>query len=258
MTCNLVRRGASQPSIVLWLSVSLISMIVLQQFTAKPAQLKVPGESRGDMALAKGALPAELDQWKMAGFKPAPSPDELPEGQYWWVHQWVFSAGQTTAVVSFDQLGEAGWHELTFCYRNQNRSIEQRETLKPAEEDGEFVVARMRDEAGALAILVFSVFYEDGTWATSPTIDIRAVNTTRTTDEVNFTDRFQWRFAPPTYSDAGHERALQCQVLVSCTEPDVQSQVDSAVALHLATRKIFRQEWLTHFSQHPEILKVAH
>jgi hypothetical protein len=96
----------------------LIGMGLLQTL-ARPsgARREKPGPTRGDLVLTEEALPAELAGWALTKFIPAPPVDQLPEGQYWWVHQWQYQKDGTNALVSFDQLGEDQWHELTYCYR---------------------------------------------------------------------------------------------------------------------------------------------
>jgi hypothetical protein len=239
------------PRIGLWILVTVLAMVALQVISKRPEASRKPGPARGDLVLGRDSLPATMGEWQKVAFKAAPAPEDLAQGQYWWVHQWNYTRQNNVAIVSFDQLGENQWHELTYCYRNQNRTIEQRDVFEDPESGGKFVVATMRGQQGDLAVLVFSVFFEDGQWATPPGVNLGLLNAKKPGEQHDDTiaDRARRRFQPTiTFdgADAGHDRALQCQVLIGCDEAHLQATIDSAIELHLASRSRFRDHWLVH------------
>jgi hypothetical protein len=240
-------RSSGQPRVWLWLFAAVLGVGILQWLGGKPENQKKPGPDRGDVVLLQNDLPDQLGDWQQAEFRPAMAPDAIPDGIYWWVHQWTYRTHDLVAVVSFDQLGEDQWHELTSCYRNQNRTIEQREIYQDSVDGGQYVVATMKDSQQQLAILVFSVFFEDGQWAQPPAVNIRNLNVT--TRNPGIGARLQERVDPIISFEnlsGSHDRALQCQVLVPCNEHNVSATTDRAILLHLETRRHFRKRWLTH------------
>lgn len=202
-----------------------------------------PGPTRGDLVLTEDALPAELAGWTRTKFIPAPPVDELPEGQYWWVHQWQYQKDGITALVSFDQLGEDQWHELTYCYRGLDWTMKDRRIMSGIAGNEYFVVAEMRKENEEHGLLIFSAFFENGEWAPPPSVDIPQLNF-RPEGAFGKT----WERLDPIVkyaeSTSTHTRALQCQVLVSSTKPIAESVVSSTIELHLQSRKHFRSQWL--------------
>ncbi len=223
-------------------------MIALQIFDVGGSRKRpTPGPSRGDMVLTQDAVPRTIGDWKQVSFTPAPPPEELPAGQYWWVHQWQYQKDGTTALVSFDQLGEDQWHELTYCYRNLDWTIRSR-TEYEDRDGGSYIVAELRKDSGEVALLVFSVFFEDGTWATPPAVDLARLNRKRATGVL---ENAMQRIGPDKLASAdfastsrGHNRAIQCQVLVTSSDSDVRAELDSAIQLHLESRQRFRSLWL--------------
>ena len=214
-----------------------------------------PGPTRGDLVLTEDALPTELAGWTRTRFIPAPPVDELPEGQYWWVHQWQYQKDGATALVSFDQLGEDRWHELTYCYRILDWVIDERSIQTNESSVGKYVVARMSKDDGQHGLLVFSVFFENGEWDLPPDFELSMVNTVALENETKLIDRMVGRLQQPDVHphagseatrpiEAGIRRALQCQVLITTTEPITDSQVAATVDLHLQSRNHFRLCWL--------------
>jgi len=240
-------RSSGQPRVWLWLFAAVLGVVALQWLGGKPENRKKPGPGRGDVVLLQNDLPEQIQEWKRAEFRPGMPADAIPDGIYWWVHQWTYRTHDLVAVVSFDQLGEDQWHELTYCYRNQNRTIEQREIYQDSDDGGQYVVATLKDSQQRLAVLVFSVFFEDGQWARPPVVNISNLNVKNRNPGI--AGRLQER-VDPTISfenlSGSHDRALQCQVLVPCNEQNVSATTDRAISLHLETRRCFRNCWLTH------------
>lgn len=273
-------------------------MGLLQTF-ARPsgARREKPGPTRGDLVLVEDDLPSKIAGWKRTGFTPAPLPEELPKGQYWWVHQWRYATDKTSAdddltkwhdglrrdssvetterqsdeqnviyrtpndktaaIVSFDQLGGDQWHELTYCYRILDWTIHNRTEYEDAD-GGAYIVAELRKEPNEVALLVFSVFFEDGTWATPPTVNLNNLN--QWNQATGVLDKATERIAPPQFQaprftspSSGHTRALQSQVLVANADSNIESRLSAAIELHLESRQRFRSEWLAFRSMSLEL-----
>ncbi len=221
---------------------------MLQSLGGKPEHRKKPGPARGDLILTEEALPAELAGWARTRFIPAPPVDELPEGQYWWVHQWQYKRDSETAIASFDQLGESQWHELTWCYRNLDWLIEDRTLFVEPESAAPYAVVRLRKGSGEHALLVFSVFFEDGSWAAPPDVNVALMNRGNLEDP-SLLNKMQMKLDPLIVfgdQNAGHTRALQCQCFVAGSRRFSQTAIDAVVKLHLESRQKLRQRWLGH------------
>ena len=224
-------------------------MGLLQTFARQTGSGRAkPGPTRGDLVLTEDALPAELAGWTRTKFIPAPPVDELPEGQYWWVHQWQYQKDGATALVSFDQLGEDQWHELTYCYRILDWTIHSR-TEYEDNDGGAYIVAELRKDPNEVALLVFAVFFEDGTWSSPPVVDLTSLNQWKQATGAIEKAIFRFATAPipgPLFVSptSGHTRALQCQVLVSNHRSDTWADKEAAVELHLQSRRHFRAQWL--------------
>ena len=228
----------------------LIGMGLLQAFAQQLGSgREKPGPTRGDLVLTEEALPAELAGWTRTKFIPAPAVDELPEGQYWWVHQWQYQKDSTTALVSFDQLGEDRWHELTYCYRILDWVLDDRSIQTDKSSAGKYVLARMSKEGGQHGLLVFSVFFENGEWDLPPDFELSLVNSF--TQDQGLIGRMARRFRPPEIpqgvparNETAIQRALQCQVFIATAKPISGSLVADTIELHLQSRKQFQSHWL--------------
>lgn len=228
----------------------LIGLGLLQTFARQTGGgREKPGPTRGDLVLSEDALPTELAGWTRTKFIPAPPVDELPEGQYWWVHLWQYQKDGSTALVSLDQLGFEQWHELTYCYRNLEWTINHRSIQSQETSEGKYVVARMSKDDGQHGLLVFSVFGEDGHWQLPPDVELSIVNAW--TEWGGVFDRVAGRMQPPEIPTSetmartsGTRRALQCQVFMTSLDPISDSHVASAIELHLRSRSDFRSHWL--------------
>jgi hypothetical protein len=231
----------------LWLIAAIFSVAVIQNLGRTPEARKKPGPSRGDVTLHREVLPEVLEGWELVKFSPAMDPDVVPQGIYWWVHQWVYRNGSQSVVVACDQLGESDWHELTYCYRNQNRIVVERTVQVDPADGSPFVTAQLKSEDGSLAALAFSVFYEDGEWTHPPAVNLDSLNQKPIQD--TFAGRYHERLQQiviPDSRNTQHDRAIQCQVLIECTEQTVQETMQAAMQLHLESRRRFRSEWLKH------------
>jgi hypothetical protein len=261
MSCEEQSAGqssAGQPKVWLWIFATVLGVGMLQWLGGTPEHQKKPGPTRGDLVLTEDALPAGLAGWTRTRFIPAPPVDELPKGQYWWVHQWQYQKGGATAVVSLDQLGLEQWHELTYCYRVLEWTIDHRSIQSQEASEGKYVVARMSKDDGQQGLLVFSVFVEDGQWQLPPDVELSLVNTW--TEWEGVFGRLQGRVQQPEIPGggaiartSGTRRALQCQVFMTSPDPISDSRVASVIELHLRSRSDFRSHWLaTQDAQKPQ------
>lgn len=229
----------------------LLGLVVAQKFGGKPAERLKPGAERNDVVLTNDVTAHQVGPWTKKGFQPAPDPKTLPKGQYWWVHQWSYQTPQNSAIVSCDQLGETQWHELTFCYRNQGCRILERTVLEEEPGMGPFAVAKLQKSDGEESLLVFSVFFEDGSWARPPEVNLPRLNQ-KTTMDYNAGDRLFQKFDPAAWfadPQTGHERAIQCQVLLTGPDCHREATIQEAITLHLATRESFRTAWNQHWKK---------
>ena len=93
-------------------------MVAVQYIsTRQNSARQLPGTARGDMVLQQDDLPAEIHGWHQTAFEPAKTPEQLPEGQFWWTHVWHYTNGPQYSIVAFDQADWPSWHELTICYQ---------------------------------------------------------------------------------------------------------------------------------------------
>ncbi len=155
-----------------------------------------------------------------------------------------YQSEQAQALITLDQLGEEGWHELTYCYRNQGQQILDRTLRIPSANEGPVIEATMKNSQGQKTLLLFSVFFEDGTWGVPPDVDLEQLNRDQHKDQT-LTGRLTERVAPTiTFASSSekHERALQCQLLLQCDDPEQHRE--DVMQLHLQTREAFRQKWL--------------
>ena len=227
------------------LATCIAGIIACQMFAGRTATNQQPGEKRGDLVLQKNALPDTIGSWNCIGFEPAPEPNSLPTGQYWWVHIWHFVQGKEAALVTLDQLGLNHWHELTHCYQGNGWILTERtidsERNGPESIPWEYVTAHFKKASGQEAVLVFSTFYEDGTPADALRIGIDH-DWNKSTD---FTDRLLGRVNHSNH-EKPHSRALQCQVFVPLSPYSSPEIIRAVTELHLVSRVCFRDAWLEH------------
>jgi len=222
--------------------VAVLAMILLQVFASRTtSKREPPGPARGDIVLGKDALPETIGDWKQVSFVPAAPPEELPEGQFWWVHQWQYSDGQHVAIVSLDQLGQNRWHELSDCYRTLDWEIKDRTIRTESDTSAPFVVVMMTRQTGETGILVFSIFFEDGSWATPPDINLAPFDAKKLDQSI--WGKIRIRLVPKV--DSGHTRALQCQVFVPLKVGVnfTASDIEECIQLHLETRIRLLAQW---------------
>lgn len=233
-----------------WQSPGVLIFLVLGAVAATQILLKpktpgqVPGIERGDIRLKREDLSSDCAGWKQVAFTPPEDADQLPDGQYWWVHQWMYTRDGQSAGVCFDQLGLNHWHELTHCYQGLGwtligRSVQKEESASHGQA-WEYVVADFKRETGEYATLVFSTFYEDGT----PADALRIGLDHDWNEKPDLTTGFMNRLTASDLELPKHERALQCQVFSVHTNESKADAVHELTQLHLVSRQTFRDKWL--------------
>ncbi len=210
--------------------------------TSRNAEEKksAPGIERGDLRLAADDLPTTLGRWTRNGFTPPPEASQLPEGQFWWSHLWQYSNGELTGTVSFDQAEFEHWHDLTVCYQANGWSPKERHVVEK-EVDGivwPCVVVRLQKENDESALLVFSLFFDDG-----DPVDAQAYVGQRPSDE-GFLKNLVTRMNNKKTRNSTVSGVRQCQVLTPYSgQLSSQSETD-ILDLHNQTRAAFRRTWL--------------
>lgn len=242
------RQAKEGPRSWLWIIALVVFVAVTNSLSGRSSR-KPPGELRGDIRLERDALPQEMEGWKLVQFIPPDAADNLRDGQWWWSHQWIYSRGNTTAIVSLDQLGWNQWHELTSCYVNFDWEIVQRSVV--TQDALISVCTEMKRKTGERGFLAFTEFFEDGTCLQPPYADMTRLN--KPVADRGVLENFRDRFLPVlsgTENPSGHSRMLQSQVFVVLPTPgtDVEQTefVEPIMALHRMTTSRFKDLWLQH------------
>lgn len=236
----------------MWLLVCVTGIVGVQLLAKFFSTSHLPGAARGDLILKESSLPAELAGWKLHQFVPATAAESLPQGQFWWVHLWQYIRGPVYSLVAFDQLGDSQWHELTHCYYNQGWKVALRTIVNETDDQWPYVVAEFEKGPRERAVLVFSLFYEDGSPASPPSVNLLRLNSG--SRKPGFTERAHDRVDPVIEYDnpfAVHSRVLQSQVFVPGVTTEFAETRQAAIELHLQARILFRGHWLKHASTHP-------
>ena len=229
------------PRLGLWLLTVLVGMGMLQMLNARNTAQRPPGPVRGDIAFTQDALAPRIGHWEVTQFQVL-SPEELPEGQFWWTHSWNYTNGAFNSTVTFDQADFAHWHDLTVCYRGLGWTLAAKSVLDstPDTDPWPCVVARLNKTGTDSALLVFSLFFDDG-----DPVDPRDYETPETSGN-GLWRQFESRFkSGRRKSTVGSVR--QCQVLVPYSGTLDSETEASIIDLHLQTRDAFRKQWLAHW-----------
>ena len=225
-----------------------MAMVAMQYFSTRQNSTQtLPGTARGDLVLQQNDLPAEIAGWRQTAFEPAKSPEELPEGQFWWTHVWKYTNGPQNGIVTFDQADFMHWHDLTVCYRGIGWTVADKSVLAGTADTQEWpcVVARMNKNETTSALLVFSLFFDDG-----DPVDARGYEA----QEKSRNDF--WRLLESRFESNRRTSKVasirQCQVLVPYSGTLDSETEASIIALHLQTREAFREKWLKHWNSEKE------
>lgn len=191
------------------------------------------GPARGDRNFSADVIPASISGWARKSFT-APS-EENSQGSIGWSHSWNMTRQDQSALVSFDQVGFMGWHELTQCYCAVGWSVTSRE-IRPSgtNEPWDYVECLLENPTGEKAILLYSIFNGESVPVAPPAATIKE------------TIEQPWlasRQITPGGRSIESGRCLQAQVLAS-TGPVINQDIrESITHLHLQTRELFRAQW---------------
>ncbi len=225
-----------------WL-LAVIAGTVFTQVLSKQAEDNLPpGPARGDVSLSQAALPQQIGHWKNTAFE-VQSPEQLPQGQFWWTHRWSYMNGALESTVTLDQANFKHWHDLTVCYQALGWTVTDRHVADGQSEAEVWpcIVAHMKKNETQSAIMVFSLFFDDG-----DPVNARDYETAATTRR-DLGQLLESRLGDKPRRTSSVASVRQCQVLVpyeGVLDTDTKSSI---IALHLQTREIFRDEWVKHW-----------
>ena len=225
-----------------WLLAVIVGTVFTQVMTKQSEENKPPGPERGDLSLSRDSLPQEIGEWSNTGFD-VQSPEQLPQGQFWWTHRWNYANGAMNSTVTLDQANFKHWHDLTVCYQALGWTVTNRRVAvgHSQTEDWPCIVAHMKKNETESAMLVFSLFFDDG-----DPVNARDYETTVTTGR-DLGQLVESRFGDKSRRTSSVASVRQCQVLVPYNG-SLDSEAESRIiALHLQTREIFRDKWVKHW-----------
>ena len=201
----------------------ILAMVVLQVLIRLFALGSTnAGLQRGDILLDKEVLPNIVAGWTVTGFRKPDGKGDVA-GIIGWSHSWDFESSGNAALVSFDQIGFFGWHELTLCYEATGWIVTNRFIKADQAAGWHCVVADMSNTSGAKALMLYSIF--DGTGVAKKPPEMSG-------------------YVQGGSLTAEQKRCLQCQVMMPYDGTYSELQLELACNLHFVTRELFRQEWL--------------
>jgi hypothetical protein len=225
-----------------WLLAVIAGTVVTQVVTKQSEEVKPPGPERGDLALSRDFLPQQIEEWNNTAFE-VQSPEQLPQGQFWWTHRWNYANGALNSTVTLDQANFQHWHDLTVCYQAIGWTVTSRRVAdgRSQTEDWPCIVAQMKMNETESAVLVFSLFFDDG----DPVNAREYENAATTPKDLGLLLESRFGNKPRRTSSVAGVR--QCQVLVPY-EGSLDTEAESRIIdLHLQTREIFREKWVKHW-----------
>ena len=184
--------------------------------------------------MPKECLDEQIGVWKQFGFMP---PDKESTSRVW-ASSWQYRSQTTAAVVSFDQAGYTGWHELSDCYVANGWTHVSRNTFAPLGEEWPCVISEFTNSREELAFVVFSLFFDDGTPVFPPAYDLSKP----AEEQGGFLNKFGNRFSELHPSQQRQDPTRQCQVFIA-GQNIPESVRNDALQLHLETRKSFLNCW---------------
>lgn len=183
------------------------------------------GPERGDIRLSSAVLPEDIGEWKISNFK-SPDGEGGVAGIIGWTHSWTALKEGLVGLICFDQVGFMGWHELTLCYEATGWTVTDR-TLKistsPETGDWHSVSVKLSNVQNQQALLIYSIF--DGTGIPKLPPELAG-------------------YTPGSSLSNEQIRCLQCQVMFPFKGSLSLEQQESIYQLQVATRELFREEWV--------------
>ena len=229
-------------SVGYWLLAVIVGTVFTQVITKQSEENKPPGPERGDLALSRDSLPKQIGEWSNTGFE-VQSPEQLPQGQFWWTHRWNYANGALNSTVTLDQANFEHWHDLTVCYQALGWTVTNRRVADGdnVAENWPCIVAHMKNSEASSAMLVFSLFFDDG-----DPVNAREYENAAITPK-DLGQLLESRFGDKPRRTSNVAGVRQCQVLVPY-EGSLEREAESRIIdLHLQTREIFRDKWVKHW-----------
>ena len=221
---------------VILVVIGMIGLSVVQSQFQLTTNSQPPGLSRGDVELRDECLPAKIADWQKQSF--TPPKQVVPDGQTFWTHSWIYRCENNSAIVAFDQAAFRGWHELSQCYSAQGWILESRSIHENKSDEWHYVVSEFSKPPNESALVVFSLFFEDGSAVKPPELSINQAIRRNMSWLEQIDDRLDNMKAKPT------DPTLQCQAFVPTTGPIDPAVLQQTIQLHLDSRKLFVKEWL--------------
>lgn len=141
----------------------IVRTVVIQVVTKPSEENETPGPERGDLALSRDSLPQQISAGNNTAFE-VQSPEQLPQGQFWWTQRWNDASGSLNSTVTLDQANFKHWHDLTVCYQALGWTVTDRRVADGHRQNQDWpcIVAQMKLHETESAVLVFSLFFDDG------------------------------------------------------------------------------------------------
>lgn len=198
------------------------------------------GIARGDIRLNEDAIPTEVDGWNVVAFQ-EPKEGDTAEG-IGWGHSWTFQKNQRHVLVSFDQVGFMGWHELTGCYQAAGCTLADRKVMSGkrdrATDTWGYVQATLMTASGEQEVLMYSIFNGLGEPVEPP-------DSTLPDKSNGLFDRLsQKNRLIKLGTNPESNRCLQVQLLIPSGKEISDADHAALKQLHFQTREIFRQYWM--------------
>lgn len=206
------------------------------------AAKQAAGIERNDLILKEDDLPGRIENWHRESFKPAKDSEQLTENALVWTHSWIFQNDALSAYVSFDQAGFMHWHDLTVCYQGHDWTLASKSVQSDTDalESWPVVVAHLKKPDGASAMLVFSLFFDNG-----DPVDPRGYEVASSAEQ-GLKQMLGARFNRNRRTSKVSS-IRQCQVFVPYSgrlTPEIEASI---VSLHVQSRNAFRNKWLEHW-----------
>ena len=197
------------------------------------------GIARGDIRLNEDAIPTEMNDWNVVAFQ-EPKEGDTADG-IGWAHSWTFQKNQREVVVSFDQVGFMGWHELTQCYQATGCTLADRKVMSGKKDRAtatwDYVQATLMRASGEQDVLMYSIFNGLGETVEPP-------GSTLPENSNGLFDRLSRKNGLKLGTNPESSRCLQVQLLIPGGKEMSDEDHAALEQLHFQTREIFRQHWM--------------
>ena len=226
----------------------VLSMVAMHFVSRRMnASKQLAGIERNDIVLNVDDLPVEIENWNRTSFEPAKAVEQPTEDRIVWTHSWGFQKDALSAHVGFDQAGFMHWHDLTVCYQGLGWTMISKSVRSDTDtmDTWPVVVAHFRKPDESAAIVVFSLFFDNG-----DPVDPRGYEVANSADQ-------GWKRLLGARFDRNKRTGTvasirQCQVFVPYSGKLSTKIETSIVSLHMQSREAFRKKWLEHWHTESE------